>query len=186
MSSKNIGTPKYKWESNQQVKSPTNAYSYKEDRKIHIQYSPKNMPSQMPKYFKTNGIYRHASQQQFKRYVQPTQLNQQHTTLSTEEQYYVNHKTAYQPIRNIPPVIIAQPIAYQNRNYFKDAPSPTSIQHSSNRRVSPSSNSSPGFFKSKPKLVLKQSPPIPKLTIDNFRKLTKLGQGKFGKVYLVR
>lgn len=61
MSNKNIGTPKYKWQNSDQLKIVTTNTLYKDDRKIHIQYSPKNIPAQVPKYFKQNSIYRHAS-----------------------------------------------------------------------------------------------------------------------------
>lgn len=78
--------------------------------------------------------------------------------------------------------------SHSSRNHMKQQSSPSSIDHNtnhSNRRVSP--NSSPAFFKSKPKLIIKeQLPQQQKITIDCFKKLSKLGQGKFGKVYLVR
>lgn len=62
MSNKNIVLPKYKWEGSEPIKQASSPVAYKEDRKIYIQYSPKNMPTtQSPKYFKTAAINRHYS-----------------------------------------------------------------------------------------------------------------------------
>ena len=63
MSSKNVGSPKYKWEATEQVKQISSPVAYKNDPKIYAQYSPKIIPTgtQSPKYFKTAAINRHYS-----------------------------------------------------------------------------------------------------------------------------
>ena len=76
------------------------------------------------------------------------------------------------------------PESHYNRNYQKDNSSASSIEHSNNRRMSPST--SPLLFRSKPKLVIKETPKPKTLSRNNFKILKKLGEGKFGKVYLVR
>ncbi len=63
MSNKNIALPKYKWEVTEQVKQPISPATYKNDSKVFVQYSPKNMPTQAPKYFKTGAINRHYSEE---------------------------------------------------------------------------------------------------------------------------
>jgi hypothetical protein len=57
----------------------------RDDRKIQTQFSPKNIPNQVPKYFKTNAIYRHASEEEFKKYAQPSLPNQEHVGSGVEE-----------------------------------------------------------------------------------------------------
>lgn len=78
----------------------------------------------------------------------------------------------------------SQPEPYSSRNYIKESTATGTSEHSANRRVSPSS--SPAFFKSKPKNLVREPVMIPRMSRDNFKFLDKLGEGKFGKVYLVR
>lgn len=59
----------------------------------------------------------------------------------------------------------------------------SSIDHSAVRRVSP--QSSPAFFRSKPKSC-KDNNVHTKVGINNFKIIGRLGEGKFGKVFLVR
>lgn len=59
MSNKNIGIGKYKWEG-EPVKTSSSGI-FKEHPKIQAQYSPKNLPKDSPKNYKTNFISRHAS-----------------------------------------------------------------------------------------------------------------------------
>lgn len=55
--------------------------------------------------------------------------------------------------------------------------------HHTQRRVSP--GSSPNLFRPHPKLRVKDNSSS-KVSRDNFRVIKKLGEGKFGKVYMVR
>lgn len=45
---------------------------------------------------------------------------------------------------------------------------------------------SPAFFRTKPKMVIREAPKTSKISRENFKVIKKLGEGKFGKVYLVR
>lgn len=80
----------------------------------------------------------------------------------------------------------SEPYNYSTRSYVKQTSQTTSNDHNPNKRISPSSSSSPAFFKSKPKQPTKESYLIPRITRDNFTFLDRLGEGKFGKVFLVR
>jgi hypothetical protein len=101
MSNKNIMVNRYKWENHDPVKSPGLATTVRDDRKIQTQFSPKNVPNQLPKY-KTNAIYRHASEEEFKKYAQPSLPNQEHSGSTVEEEYYNNQKIPQKQTKNIP------------------------------------------------------------------------------------
>ena len=104
---------------------------------------------------------------------------------STEEEFQSIH-SSHGKLQYMEPkraMYTPMPESNYNRNYQKESCSASSIEHSSNRRMSPST--SPLLFRSKPKLVIKENKPK-NLTRNNFKILKKLGEGKFGKVYLVR
>ena len=90
MSNKNIGITKYKWEGGDHVKT-TNSGIFKDHPKIQAPYSPKNLPKDSPKNFKSNYISRHSSEEEFKRYQQSTHNQQEHYPMaSAEEEYQAN------------------------------------------------------------------------------------------------
>ena len=69
-----------------------------------------------------------------------------------------------------------EPYNYSSRSYIKEPSQTTASDHNNpNKRVSPSSSSSPAFFKSKPKQSAKENYQIPRMTRDNFIFLDKLG-----------
>ena len=57
------------------------------------------------------------------------------------------------------------------------------MEHNTQRRVSP--GSSPNLFRPHLKLKIKDTTPS-RLSKDNFKIIKKLGEGKFGKVFMVR
>ena len=61
MSNKIVTLPKYKWEAPEQIKQTPTPVPYKPDSKIFVQYSPKTIQTQSPKYFKPSSITRHYS-----------------------------------------------------------------------------------------------------------------------------
>ena len=94
MSSKKVIFPKAKFEHPETSKA-SNSGIFNEP-KMQIHYSPKNINinKDLPK-FKPNAIYRHASEEEFKRFQGTTANNQSSTDnlVSAEEEYYQKKQT---------------------------------------------------------------------------------------------